>query len=237
LSLDAGGIFPFGTLDARERIGVEHLAQAMALMDFDGIALGDNDLAQGPDEVAHLLELLEQPVIASNYSFPDTARFPSVASRIVQVREPVVGVVAFLDPKLVTEKHDWLEVEPWDRQHDLVKELRGQVDVLVAMAAVADSARLVTLSEIYPEVDLIIGSHRGELPANLIRTGDTYAIGGGLEGKYLGRVEVSFDEAGAVADIQSTFLGVIKEWGRRHNIDRIVNDYHRKVRTLLMNGG
>jgi 2',3'-cyclic-nucleotide 2'-phosphodiesterase (5'-nucleotidase family) len=234
LTVDAGGLTPFGEMNAQKRLKIEHLARAMARMQIDAVGLGDWDLAQGREFVRSLIGWLEQPAVATNVAFP--AGIDTRETVRLTIRGKDVAVVGFLDPDLVTEAHDWITVTPWGDHRPLLQSLRGEVDLIVALAGVADSSRMVALAETLPEIDLVIGSHRADLPANLSTVGTTHIVGGGGEGKYLGRAEIVFDENDAVTDVQSTFLQVVKEWGRRRYIDEVVTDYNRAVRDLMLSG-
>jgi len=236
LVLDAGGVVPFPPLNQQKLLKAEALAKAHGVLGIDGMALGDNDLAQGADYVAQLMEWLGQPIIATNIVFPDSARYPSVRSRQYQVREPRVGVLAFLDPQLVTEDHAWLSVEPWEAQQDRVEDLDSRVDVLVAMACVADSTRLEDLARLYPQIDFLIGSRRGKLHAGIWHVGSTTLIGAGTLGRYLGRAEIVLDENNHPTDVLAKFLPVREEWGKRPRVTRFLDDYTRSIRKLVMSG-
>lgn len=232
LTVDAGGIVPFAPMDARKWLKAEHLAKAMARVDLDAVALGYWDLAHGQEYAEKLTGWLDQPILATNYTLPSD-KIQLEKTRQFEVKGKTVGMVAFLDPLLLTEEHEWIGIEPWNKQEDLIKALSEEVDVLVALANVADSSRMVHLAEIYPELDLIIGSHRGDLPSNVFTAGNTRMVGGGHEGKYLGRADFSFDEEGAIADMRNRYLEVLKRWGRRPWIDEVVTEFNRSVRDLL----
>ena len=236
LTVDAGGLVPFGEMNAQKNLKIEYLARAMARMQIDAVGLNDWDLAQGPDFVQGLIELLEQPVVATNVQFPDE-RFSSRDVVRLTIRGRDIAVVSFLDPALVTDAHDWLSVSPLEDHRPLIETLRDETDLMVALAAVPDSASMATLAETFPELDLIIGSHRADMPTTLATVGTTRIIGGGAQGKYLGRAEITFDETAAITDIQSVFLEVVKGWGRRPYVDEVVTAYNRAVRNLMMSGG
>jgi 2',3'-cyclic-nucleotide 2'-phosphodiesterase (5'-nucleotidase family) len=221
-------------MNAQKRLKAEHLMKAMATMDLDAVGLNDWDLAQGPDEVARLVEWLGQPVVATNVDLP--AVVPSLRSKELTVRGRSVGVLSFLDPALVTGDHGWITVRPWEDERPLVADLAGRTDLLIAMVAIPDSTRLVSFAETFPEFHLVVGTHRGELPATLTKVGRAGVIGGGSQGRYLGRVEVDFDASGEPTEVRGRFLQVLERWGRRPWTDAVVTEYNRRLRTLLLEG-
>jgi len=236
LTLDAGGIVPFPPMNKQKELKAEFLAKAHGVMHIDGMALGYNDLAQGADYVAQLMDWLGQPVIATNVVFPDSTRYPSVRSRTYQVREPKVGVLAFLDPELVTEEHAWLAVEPWEAERELVEKLDSEVNVVVALACVADSTRLDDLARLYPQIDLLIGSKQGKLHAGLWKVGNSSLVGAGTLGRYLGRAEIAFDENLDPINVSGNYLAVVDAWGRRPEVGTFADAYTRAIRKLVMSG-
>jgi len=232
LLLDAGDMTPLGGLSAQNRLKVETLARSMATMGYHAVALGDCDLAPGPEYVARLVGWLGQPVLATNVRLP--AGTPSEPSRVVQVRGKRVGLLAFLDPGLAAESAPWVRVDPWESARSQVKALAKKTDFVVAVAHAPDTVKVARLASLYPEIDLVIGAHEGKVAANLFRWGKSFVVGTPARGRFLTRVEVEFDSAGAVSNMASAFLPVVNTYGRRAQVDTLLAAYHRDVRKLVM---
>ena len=204
----------------------------MALMQYDAVTLGDHDLAPGPEFVSELVGWLDQPILATNYDLPGKGH--SERTRMVTIQEKKVGLLAFLDPELTRENARWLKVEKWKKQKRLVRRLRRQCDVLIAMAHVADTTKVVALTDLYPEIDLVITAHEGKFAGPLAQYNDTYVAGGPGRGRYLGRVEIGFTPEGETREMASAYLPVVKQWGRRPNVDSLIFGYQDKMRALVL---
>ncbi len=204
----------------------------MAWMDYDAVALGEHDLAPGPAFVDSLVGWLGRPVVATNYTLPAG---DSVPFRSVTVRGERVGILAFLDPDLARATAPWVDARPWSEAASLVDSLRAASDVLVAVAHAADTSAVNGLARRYPSLDVIVAAHEGKLFGELHHVGRTGVIGTSGRGRYLGRVEVSFDpEGGTVRGVEGVHLAVVKGWGRRAPVDSLLSEYFARVRELTL---
>jgi len=212
---------------------VETLARSMATMDYHAVALGHHDLSLGKEFVGQMVGWLDQPVLGTNYDL-GLGESAQRRERVVEIRGVRVGVLGFLDPELAGEDMAWVEVESWEDQKERVHSIRGRCDVLIAVASVGGNQRMADLSTLYPQLDLIIGTHLGDLTPDLTKAGDkTWYTGIAGKGRYLGRIEVSFHDGGGIADIQSRFLPVEAAWGRRKPVDDLVRAYFSELRGLI----
>jgi Cytochrome c554 and c-prime len=230
--VEAGDLTPFQELDAQGRLKVETLARSMATQGYQGILLGDHDLAPGPDYVRRLVDWLGQPVLATNYTLPEGV--PAERSRIVTARGHRIGLLGFLDPGLAQHAAPWVKVDSWESARSEVKALRKQVDLLVAMAHAPDTTSVKRLAKLYPEIDLVIGAHEGKTAQELTKVGQSYIIGSMAKGRFVTRVEVAFKPTGRLDNMRAAFLPVVETWGRRATVDSLLADYYRQVRELTL---
>jgi 2',3'-cyclic-nucleotide 2'-phosphodiesterase (5'-nucleotidase family) len=230
--VDAGDLSSFQDFDAQGRLKAETLARAMATQGYDGIMLGDHDLAPGPDYVRQLSGWLGQPLLATNYTLPEGV--PTERSRVVTVRGHRVGLLGFLDPGLAQHAAPWVKTEPWESARSEVKALRQKSDLVVAMAHAPDTTSMKRLARLYPEIDLVIGAHEGKTGLALARVGNTYVIGSMAKGRFLTRVEVAWKPTGSIDKMTAAFLPVVETWGRRAKVDSLLANYYRQVRELTL---
>lgn len=233
LLLDAGDLLPSDeAFNSRIRLQSRTLAQSMALLDYDAITLGDHDLAPGPGFVHQLVGWLDQPVLATNYDLPESTG--SVRSRLLDVRGHRIGLLAFLDPGLAEGAAPWLDVEPWEDQRDLVKELRDSCEVLIALAHVPDTTATGRLIDLYPELDLVLPAHEGLLAYPMYERDGTMVLGSAERGRRLSRVEIEFNEEGQPIRMGGIRLPVVEGWGRRAYVDTLLAQYQERLRVLVM---
>mgnify|MGYP001095166686 FL=1 len=235
LLVGTGDMAPFETINSQGRLRTETLARAMALMSYDAVALGDHDLAPGPDFVRDLVGWLGQPILATNYALPDSGA--SVRTRLVEVRGRKAGLLAFLDPDLAADRASWVPVEPFEAAAPWVDSLRAACDLLVAVAHIGDESKVAELHALYPGIDFFLLAHEGMMPAKLYRLEAAAVMGGGARGRHLGRADLSFGEDGAIRDVQGAYLPVVKGWGRRAWIDVLLDDYYARIKALTMTAG
>lgn len=230
LLVDAGDLVPRTGLDAQAELKVETLARAMREMQYDAVTLGDHDLAPGPEYAAKLVEWLGRPVLATHYSLGEGLSEPS---RVLPLRDKQVGLLAFLDPALAAEHAPWLEVAPWSSARKEVRRLSKETDALVALVHAPDSAAVGRLIDLYPELDLVLVAHEAGLGTTPYRRGYTTVAGAPHRGRHLGRAEITLRPAGGT-DTRAVYLKVVREWGRRPNVDALMAEYHLNMRSLVM---
>ena len=230
--VDAGDMTPFDTLGMQGRLKAETLAKAMATQGYNGIMLGDHDLAPGPEYVRQLAGWLGQPILATNYKLPEGVS--TERSRVVTVRGHKVGLLGFLDPGLAQHAAPWVNAEPWESARAEVKSVRAQSELLVAMVHAPDTTSLKRLARMYPDIDLVIGAHEGKACLALTKVGKTYLTGSMAKGRFLTRVEVSWKPNGGIDKMTAAFLPVVQAWGRRANVDTLLANYYREVRDLTL---
>ncbi len=230
LLIDAGGLAPFGPMDDQKALKVETLAKCMAITGYDAVSLGHRDLALGAETVSRIVQLLEQPVVATNYTLGEGV---SVRSRLLEERGRRVGLAAFLDEGLAATHAPWLEVESWEDQKDRMTALAEESDVIVATVQAPNEEAVVRLVGLYPEIDFVVVAGEGKFGKSKF-IGGTPTQGAPNQGKYLARTDITWDaEFGTVTNVSSAYLPVLKDWGFRPEIDALIAEYNRQIRDLM----
>ena len=63
---------------------------------------------------------------------------------------------------------------------------------------------------------------------------DTWLAGTAIRARYLGRMDVIFGDDGSVETMNSQYLPVVEGWGRRPEVDALLEDYFTGVRKLVL---
>lgn len=228
--VDAGGLAPWGPMNVQKRLRVETVARALGLMGYDAVTLGPQDLQHGPEFAAEIADWFGGPLLATNFTLPEGT---FERTKILAVRSQSVGIIAVMDPMLVTELAPWVDAQPFESIQADVTALAEQVDIVIAIAQLQNADAAQRLLEALPEVNVLIAGNEGSFPGELTLTYTGGIMGVGHQGKYLGRMELAVDPDGVVHEVYGDYLPVIKDWGFRPEVDEVVTDYTRKVRDLM----
>jgi len=216
--LCAGDTFQ-GTLAFNVYEGLADLA-IMNVMGYQAMTLGNHEFDRGPAVLARFAALARFPLLAANLDLADEPSLAGVVkpSAVLEVGGERLGIVGAVPPDLQSISSPG----PTVRLLDLESSVQAAVDALTA----AGVDKVILLSHLgYRDdlalaprlrgVDVIVGGHShtllgavphlpqpaGEYPTVVQdRDGHTVLVVQAWEwGKVLGRIQVSFDEAGRVA--------------------------------------
>ena len=193
LILDAGDIFD----EYPDPDLAEHILEVYEELNYDAIAVGDQELANGPEAllayrgdfplICHNLHIVEQNGRSSPFS-PEPP--------VIEVQGLKIGVVALIDPTVISTPHSGIEIvsPTFAAQEALQTWSEQNVDVKIALLhGPFRSAR--KLIESCPCIDVLIFGHEGRLHAPA-KNGNTVVVSPGNEGNYLGILELTLSSRG-----------------------------------------
>jgi len=193
LILDAGDIFdeyPDPDLN-------KHILAVYQELGYDAIAVGDQELANGPEALLDYAEA--SPLICHNLRFMEkngSTRSFSPEPRVIEVHWLNVGIFALVDPSIIRTTRSGIKVmSPTAAAQEVLRTWsKKRVDVKIALYhGPYRSAR--ELVESCPDIDLLIFGHEGRLVAPE-KIGNTVVVSPGDEGDYLGILELTLTSGG-----------------------------------------
>ena len=212
LLLDAGDQFQ-GSLFFTE-YGGELAAEFMNQLEYDAMAVGNHEFDNGPEGLAEFLDLAEFPVLSANI---DVSQNNLLADRVddsavLEVGDQQIGVISVLaeDTPETSSPGDTVifspAVEAAQAEIDrLTEEGVNKIVLLTHVGITADKR----LAEELTGVDLIIGGHSHTLLGDMegaegpypTVVNDVPIFTAYAYGKYLGEIDVTFDDDGNVTEI------------------------------------
>jgi len=132
------------------------------------------------------------PILCGNLRLRDGSR-PLPGTFETLVGDVRIGVLAVMVP-MVTEKmatqaaSHYLWDPPIPCAQELAAELRGRVDLLIALTHIG-YAQDVKLAQACPQIDLILGGHSHTVLENPLKEGHTWICQGGSHGRFAGAYE------------------------------------------------
>ncbi len=200
--LDSGDFLPYGVTPAQ----AGPVFKAMALADYDAVAVGDQDLAY-KGFIAEV-KRNKETFLASNISFKDGS--PGAADKTLMAGGIKVRIVSFADPETFS-----LYPEEFTSRlafKNIKEVLKGGKNadylILLSHAGVDENRRIAAE---FGQIDLIIAGHSQGLLNKPVKAGNAIIVQSGGNIQNLGRLVLRFDSKG-------------KLLGYSHDIFPLTND-------------
>ena len=211
---------------------------------FSAMTLGNHEFDKGPDFLAGFLKFARIPVVSANM---DASAVPALAKQVtpytvVDFGGEKVGIIGLTtkDTAFTSSPGLVLFADEAKAAAKFIKELEAQgVNKIVLLTHVGLEADKKIAASV-PGVDVIVGGHSHTLlgdPAALGELGripvdvypvvvkgadgnDVYVVTAWKWGRVLGRLDVAFDEAGHVTEVEGKPILLLADTFRRKNSDK-----------------
>ncbi len=190
LLLDAGGFAAGGIYDdytegrSGDSVRTALMIAAMGIMQYDAVAVGDDDLQFGGTWLTGQAKGASLPLVSANCFIAKKKRFTS-AYCIVQKAGFRVGITAVItDEKLFPIDSSIFVADPFTSLREIWKEMAAQSDVQVILSHLGQEASLL-LAQAFPECDLIVNGHRKSDKKPVSMIGNLPVLQFGFQGKSL----------------------------------------------------
>ncbi|TCO74948.1 5'-nucleotidase C-terminal domain-containing protein [Marinisporobacter balticus] len=198
LVLDAGDAFHGQTIATL--VKGESIAKIMNQIGYDAMAAGNHDFDYGKDRTIELDGMTNFPILAANVKKADGTNL--LKSYIIKEVDGIrFGIFGLSTPETAYMTHPKnvegiTFTDPVDEAKKMVQELKGQVDVIVALTHIGlDESSKVTSEKIAKEVEgidvMIDGHSHTTLPEGKV-VGNTLIASAGEYDKNLGKVTLKF---------------------------------------------
>lgn len=199
LVLDGGDVFqgtPLFTF-----FGGEADYKAIAMLNYDGLTVGNHDMDNGLAALQKQAQLLPHPLLSVNLVKDDgTLVFP--AMRVVNVGGLKVALVGFMSDDafqaIAAERRKGLRlVDPVVALNKVVPELRRTCDLVIGLSHSGHEEELKIAAQV-PGLDVIIGGHSHTkvdhpVPVKNLDGRTTLVVQAFQWGEYVGRMDLTVD--------------------------------------------
>ncbi|MBN2581501.1 MAG: hypothetical protein JXL80_00425 [Planctomycetes bacterium] len=195
LHVHPGDLMPYKTLPGKPR----YVAEAAALMGYDALAVGDQELREGLPQFRELAMQYRLPYVASNLRGADGKHLapPYVIKTLAGVKVGIFAIVAdagegwyVFDEKAFPEGVTRQGAR--EAVAEVLAELEGKVDYIVLLSQ-QDKSLDCKLAYEFPQINLIVGGHDEKLITKPIRIGHTLVVNAGVAGDFVGIVRLGID--------------------------------------------
>jgi hypothetical protein len=224
LYVNPGDLFPFDKRPAK----MKPIAEAAALMGWDALAIGDQEMSEGLGRFRELAAAFRLPFLSANLLGPDGKRVapPYMIKDLAGIK---VGIFAVLgDQSYLYFRNDNLKglaIEPTLAAiADVLQELRGKVDYIILLSH-QDKYLDREVARRFPEINLIVGGHDEEMLVTPILKAATLRVGVGPAGDYLGVVHLSVNPHCCVRVLSNEIMPVTAQVAQDPQVLKIYQQY------------
>jgi len=223
-------------------------AQFMNQLGYNAMTIGNHEFDDGPAELSDFIQAINFPMISSNIDFSHEASLKDLIDpyKIVEINGRKVGLVGF-----TTEESRYISSPGGDIHfRDIVSSVQNSIDCMEAHGvniiiglSHTGMGREIEIASAVDGLDVLIGAHThtllskkidpnlGDYPTAVTSTSGkpVLIVSAGEYGKYLGRLNVSFNEQGVVKTWSGDPLLLDKNIPQDEKILAQINDLDRRL--------
>jgi 2',3'-cyclic-nucleotide 2'-phosphodiesterase (5'-nucleotidase family) len=196
-----GGDFVADSSQALQDELSELMVEAMEIMAYDAVGLGEEELARGPQFLAEAAARL--PLVCGNLRLGPGREGLIPPVRFLERDGRTVAVTGYVDPLLYYEMPGALDLppdsllvlDPVATLTPVIKDLRRRADLVVVLAHGSLDQVREWVPRV-PAVDIVVQGHEPGMSRGLSPVGDAYLILAGPRSRQIGELSLTFDAQG-----------------------------------------
>lgn len=184
------------------------LVEAMNLMSYDALTLGQMDWALGVDVLKERQAEAKFPFLSANVVALSDNKPIFKPYILLEQKGARIGIIGLSEPKSaeapgLSDTAAVLDPLPTVRQY--VAELRDKVDILIVLSHLGlDEDK--GLAGAVPGIDIIVGGNTRQLMRQPDQVGNTLIVQQGFRGEYIGRLQAAFDAQGVPGEFTEDII-------------------------------
>ena len=226
LVLDAGDAL-FGQPASNAAEG-KPLTEAMGLMKYNGLAIGERD-------IAHFASLLERsreaafPFLSANLVYTSTNKpvfTPYVVQDVGGHKVAIIGLSPADESFKAQAPADVNATDPVEAAKQYVAKARGEkVDAIVILSHLGNALDRQIAAEV-EGITAIVGGHSYELLQDTVQVGSTVIGQAGYGGEWLGEIVIDFGADGKVASSKASIIPLTEDFADDPELAALADKYN-----------
>jgi len=199
LLLDGGNTL-FGNKPLTQKTQGKAIVEAMNLLGYDAMVLGEQDFRLGLNVLRQRMEEAEFPILSANVMIQGTDQPFATPYIIKQIEGHKVAIIGLTNPEAAqTAGGDIVVLNPLEALQALMDEVSKEADVIIVLSHLGTEVDLQMATQVR-DIDLIIGGKSGDVldPPLWIEPSGTVIAQAGHQGRWIGVVRLEIDGQGKV---------------------------------------
>ncbi len=213
------------------RIKSDVALRAMKAMKYDAMVIGEREMALGDEFILEKMKKSGIPIVESNMTY----KGKRVGKEQIKLKKGdlkigLLGVT--LDQKRVGQE-EWTIHDPFEVVAEEVGKIRDKVDLVILMSHLG-YRQSVALAEHVEGIDVVLVGHQGRRVKTPLKVGGSILAQSGDKGKYLGRIDLSFDRGEKkIVDFSGELISMAPEIPEDEEMAALYEEYQTKVKDMV----
>jgi 2',3'-cyclic-nucleotide 2'-phosphodiesterase (5'-nucleotidase family) len=175
------------------------IIEAMNLMGYDAMVIGDQDLQWGAEVLRQRIADADFPVLSANLKSAGEDALFAAPYTLLEVGGHTVGLIGLTWEQTRVAPEEFVLLNAEQALRTYVPEVAEKADIIIVLSNMGHEDDLSLAAKV-PGIDLIVGSRTRIAPpeALLDPTNGTLVVQAGSLGQWLGRITLHFDSLGVV---------------------------------------
>jgi len=225
LLLDGGNTL-FGDRLAQETQG-QAIVEAMNLLGYDAMVLGDMDFWLGLDVLRQRMEEAEFPILSANVVIQGAEQLFATPYVIKEIGDHKAAIIGLTNQEAADAAGGAIVVlDPLEALKDYVAQVSEEADVIIVLSHLGTEMDLQLADEVQG-IDLIIGGMSRDVldPLVWIEASGTVVAQAGYQGQWIGVVSLETDSQGKVAGHEGQVVVLTGEFADDSEMRAFLDQY------------
>ena len=220
-----------GKPDVQGRIKSEVALEAMNAMDYDALVIGEREMGLGGDFVLKKIKKSGIPLVETNITYE--GKRVGKRELIIKRGGIKIGLLGVTLDQTRVGQEGWDVRDPFEAVEEALPRLREKVDIVILMSHIG-YRQSVALAEQFEGIDVVLVGHQGRRVKTPLMVGGSIMTQAGDKGKYLGRLDPSYDrEEGKIVDFSGELISLAPSIADEEEMAELYADYQAKVKDFV----
>ena len=196
-----GGNTLFGNRPLAQKTQGQAIVEAMNLLGYDTMVLGDMDFRLGLDVLRQRMEEAEFPILSANVMMAETDQLLAAPYVIKEVGDHKAAIIGLTNQEAAnTTGGDIVVLDPLEALQDVMDEVSEEADVVIVLSHLGTEVDLLLAGKVQG-IDLVVGGHSRDVldPPLWNEPSGTVIAQAGYQGRWIGVVRLDIVSQGKVA--------------------------------------
>jgi predicted CXXCH cytochrome family protein len=220
-----------GMPDEQGRIKSDVALEAMKAMDYDALVIGEREMALGDDFIFKNIKKSGIPLVETNLKYGGK----QVGDRDLILKRGglKIGLLGVTLDQTRAGQEEWAVQDPFKAVEEALPKLREKVDLVVVMSHIG-YRQSVALAEQEQGIDVVLVSHQGRRVRTPVAVGGAIMTQAGDKGKYLGRLNITYDrQQKKITDYSGELISLDTTIPEDEKMAKLYADYQAKVKDMV----